>query len=216
MARIRNRVSLLVSVVVVSLMFFAAFAAISYAADGDSLQNATKLDEVTGPQYPTFTAPLFAYTPYTGAHFGQYWFVFNLDKGETITADFTWGPTVSGLTATVLATAQTPQTSSTALSDTVQRLVFSSPVDDGAYVIQVVTGSGVGDTFSITPTISTSAFSITPSAGANGSISPNVAQAVTYGGSQQFTFTPDTGYQVADVKVDNVSVAIPRATRSTT
>ena len=48
-------------------------------------------------------------------------------------------------------------------------------------------------------------FTITPTAGPNGSISPSTPQAVDYGGSQTFTITPDTGYHVADVLVDGVS-----------
>lgn len=47
---------------------------------------------------------------------------------------------------------------------------------------------------------------ITASAGANGSISPSGAVSVNHGASQEFTFTPSTGYHLADVLVDNVSV----------
>ena len=49
-------------------------------------------------------------------------------------------------------------------------------------------------------------YTLTPSAGANGTISPNTPVTVTQGGSQTFTFTPATNYEVDDVKVDNVSV----------
>lgn len=56
-------------------------------------------------------------------------------------------------------------------------------------------------------------FTITPSAGANGAISPSSPVSVGYGGSQQFTFTPDSGYHVADVLVDGNSVgAMPSYT----
>jgi len=47
---------------------------------------------------------------------------------------------------------------------------------------------------------------ITASAGAGGSISPSGTVAVTYGGSQTFTITPDPCYSIADVLVDGVSV----------
>ncbi len=50
------------------------------------------------------------------------------------------------------------------------------------------------------------AFTITPSAGANGSISPNTVQTVTYGATPSFTITPVTAYHVADVLVDGTSV----------
>jgi len=47
---------------------------------------------------------------------------------------------------------------------------------------------------------------ITASAGTNGSISPAGSVSVSYGNSQSFTITPNTGYQVADVMVDGISV----------
>jgi hypothetical protein len=50
-------------------------------------------------------------------------------------------------------------------------------------------------------------FTITPTAGANGTISPSTPQTVDYGGSATFTITPNTGYRILDVKVDGVSNA---------
>ena len=47
---------------------------------------------------------------------------------------------------------------------------------------------------------------ITPSAGANGSISPSTAQTVTYGSSLTLTATPNSGYTVNAWSVDGVSV----------
>lgn len=49
-------------------------------------------------------------------------------------------------------------------------------------------------------------YTITASAGAGGTISPSGVQAVTHGGQQSFTITPDAGYEIADVLVDGVSV----------
>ena len=49
-------------------------------------------------------------------------------------------------------------------------------------------------------------FTITPGAGANGSISPATAQAVTSGSNAAFSMTPAGGYHVADVLVDGASV----------
>lgn len=57
---------------------------------------------------------------------------------------------------------------------------------------------------SVTPTSTT--FTITASAGANGSISPSGSVIVSQGASQGFTITPNSCYQVADVLVDGVSV----------
>ncbi len=47
---------------------------------------------------------------------------------------------------------------------------------------------------------------ISASAGTNGTISPSGSVSVSQGGSQAFTITANTGYQVADVKVDGTSV----------
>ena len=49
-------------------------------------------------------------------------------------------------------------------------------------------------------------YTITPSAGPNGAISPNAPQTLDHGAAQTFTITPATGYYVADVLVDGVSV----------
>jgi hypothetical protein len=49
-------------------------------------------------------------------------------------------------------------------------------------------------------------FTITPSAGANGSISPNSPQTVAKGASVTFTITPASGYHIADVLVNGASV----------
>ena len=62
----------------------------------------------------------------------------------------------------------------------------------------------------ISATFALDTFTITPSAGANGTISPAGAQTVDYGGSQTFTITPDTGYRVADVEVDGASIGARR------
>jgi hypothetical protein len=49
-------------------------------------------------------------------------------------------------------------------------------------------------------------FTITASAGSNGAIAPSGAVVVNYGANQTFTITPNTGYHVADVLVDGVTV----------
>ena len=49
-------------------------------------------------------------------------------------------------------------------------------------------------------------YTITPSAGAHGAISPPTPQSVAAGSSVTFTMTADTGYHVADVLVDGASV----------
>ena len=50
------------------------------------------------------------------------------------------------------------------------------------------------------------AYTITASAGAGGSISPSGAVAVVRGGSQSFAITAEEGYEISDVLVDGVSI----------
>ncbi|MHB8895624.1 MAG: IPT/TIG domain-containing protein [Candidatus Geothermincolia bacterium] len=52
-------------------------------------------------------------------------------------------------------------------------------------------------------------FTLTPSSGPGGSVTPSTPQTVAYGGSQTFDFTPNAGYHLGDVKVDDVSVGKP-------
>jgi len=49
-------------------------------------------------------------------------------------------------------------------------------------------------------------FTITASAGSNGTINPSGTVSVNAGAAQNFTITPNQGYQVADVTVDGASV----------
>ena len=61
-------------------------------------------------------------------------------------------------------------------------------------------------TISATFTASATSYTITASAGANGTISPSGAVTVNSGASQTFSFTPATGYQVSSVLVDGTAV----------
>lgn len=58
----------------------------------------------------------------------------------------------------------------------------------------------------ITASFATITYTITASAGANGSISPGGSVVVNQGSNQTFTITPNTGYAVSEVQVDGVSV----------
>lgn len=49
-------------------------------------------------------------------------------------------------------------------------------------------------------------FLITPSPGAHGNISPSMPVLVASGGSQTFSISPDSGYEIQDVQVNGVSV----------
>jgi YVTN family beta-propeller protein/predicted outer membrane repeat protein len=58
---------------------------------------------------------------------------------------------------------------------------------------------------SITTTFALKIFVITPTASANGSITPSTPQTVNYGASQTFTITPNAGYHIFDVGVNGIS-----------
>ena len=59
----------------------------------------------------------------------------------------------------------------------------------------------------IAATFAINTYTVTPSAGANGAISPATAQTVNHGSaSPTFTITPAANYHVADVEVDGISV----------
>lgn len=77
--------------------------------------------------------------------------------------------------------------------------------------------SGTSPTCAVTITSSTlvkaifnlKTFTITASAGANGSITPSRHVVLNYGGSQKFIFKPNKGYQVDQVRVDGVPIGKP-------
>ncbi|MEW6052162.1 MAG: DUF1566 domain-containing protein [Nitrospirota bacterium] len=58
---------------------------------------------------------------------------------------------------------------------------------------------------SVTATFAIKTFTLTATAGAGGSISPSGTVTVNHGASQTYTITPNTGYAIADVKVDGSS-----------
>lgn len=77
-------------------------------------------------------------------------------------------------------------------------------VSQGA--VSSFTFNNVTEAHTISATFAINTYTITASAGANGSISPSGAVILNHGASQTFTITPDAAYHVADVLVDGVSV----------
>jgi hypothetical protein len=74
-----------------------------------------------------------------------------------------------------------------------------------SYVFSNVTANhSISATFKTAPT-----YTITASAGANGTISPSGAVTVSEGTSMTFAITPSTGYSIASVTVDGNSVGSP-------
>ena len=57
----------------------------------------------------------------------------------------------------------------------------------------------------IDATFAPNTYTITSTAGANGTITPLGATVVNSGASQAFTITPNAGYHILDVKNDGVS-----------
>jgi len=71
------------------------------------------------------------------------------------------------------------------------------------------TDTNVTDNISVTANFEATApttYTITPSAGSNGSISPSGATTVNSGDNQTFTITANSGYHISDVIVDGSSV----------
>jgi len=81
--------------------------------------------------------------------------------------------------------------------------VLVDGVSAGAVTSHTFTNVTTAHTIAATFAINT--FTITASAGANGTIAPSGIQTVNYGANQTFTITPTLGYHVADVLVDGVS-----------
>jgi hypothetical protein len=99
-------------------------------------------------------------------------------------------------------------------------VVTITAVPSSGYRFFSWTGDITGGTNPQTPTMASNisigavfvmpnTYVITPSAGANGSIYPSAQTQAELGAQYNFTFTPDSGYAVADVLVDGSSVGTP-------
>jgi hypothetical protein len=84
----------------------------------------------------------------------------------------------------------------------------SNVLIDGVSVgtVSSYTFTGISASHTISATFAPNTYTITPGAGANGTISPSSAVTVNYGANQTFTVTPAAGYNVLDVQVDGSSV----------
>jgi len=94
-------------------------------------------------------------------------------------------------------------------SDTIYAIGFTNssdyPITNRAYQIN---NSGTCDTFvcKFNSDLAADTYTINATADSNGLISPSGNIIVNYGSNQTFTITPDTGYHIKDVLVDNVSI----------
>lgn len=102
------------------------------------------------------------------------------------------------------ATATAPMTITSGLSGSGNGTVsYSVPANTNANSL-TMTATVAGMIFTVTQT--SSAYTIIASAGTGGAISPAGTATVTYGARKTYTITPYSGYTVADVLVDGVSV----------
>lgn len=135
-----------------------------------------------------------------------------LSGGSTCTIPFTWS--ISGATSPNLFNATTANTYSTSTSGT----NVSFPITNGLNTVQVrdsntvlnsttVTGNCEAGTAWTGSACATNTFAITASSGANGNVAPSGTTNVLQGGSQVYTITPDSGYYIATLVVDSVSIA---------
>ncbi len=144
----------------------------------------------------------------------------NVTANHTITAAFAIN------TYTIMPTAGTNGSISPSTPQTVNHggsAVFTISPSTGYHIVDVrVDGSTVGAvsayTFTnvtanhtITAAFAINIYTITPTAGANGSISPSTPQTVNHGGSAVFTISPSTGYHIVDVRVDGSTVGAVNA-----
>ena len=79
---------------------------------------------------------------------------------------------------------------------------------DGVAVgpVPSITLSSISTNHTISASFAIDTYTITATAGANGSITPDGPVSVDYGGSQNFVIGADPNYQIADVTVDGISV----------
>ncbi len=97
-------------------------------------------------------------------------------------------------------------------------MIYTITPNDNYYISDVlIDGSSVGAvssyTFSlvsadhtISATFAIDTFTVSASSDDNGNISPSGATTVSYGGSQTYIMTPNTGYHISDVQVNGSSV----------
>jgi len=140
---------------------------------------------------------------------------------SNVTANHTISATFSAVTYTITGSAGTggsitPTGSTTVISGNSQTYsitpstgykIASVQVDGvSAGAVSVYTFSNVTANHTISVTFSAVTYTITGSAGTGGSITPSGANTINYGGSQTYTISASTGYDIADVLVDGVSV----------
>jgi hypothetical protein len=140
----------------------------------------------------------------------------NVTSNQTISATFTALPSYTLTTSTLPVGAGTFELTPPGGSYPSGTTVSIRAIPNAGYNFVNWTGDATGTTLttsvvmsanrSVTANYSVTNFTITPSAGQNGTISPSTVQSVPYNGSRTFTITPNTGFRVMNVLVDGTSV----------
>jgi hypothetical protein len=139
---------------------------------------------------------------------------------SNVTANHTISATFAQNTYTVTPSAGANGSISPSTAQTVNYNATASftVTPNSGYSVVSVTGCGgtlSGSTYTTGPitgnctvaaSFAATTYTITATAGTGGSISPSGAVTVSQGANQTFTITPDTGYSIAEVKVDGTSV----------
>jgi hypothetical protein len=134
---------------------------------------------------------------------------------HTISATYSALPTYSLTIGLGIGTTGTPATTTSYPQGTVVN--YNYALQTGYQNLQVtLDGSPVAASGTVTMngahTLATTAqiqsFTITATAGANGTINPSGTTTVNYGGSQTYTITPNAGYKVAGVIVNGINVGV--------
>lgn len=144
----------------------------------------------------------------------------NVTANHTISASFSQIPTTSYTITSTASTGGTISPSGAVSVSSGANQTFTVSANSGYQIANVlVDGVSQGAVSSYTFTnvtanhtisasfsqVPSTTYTITASAGSNGSISPSGTVVVNSGANQTFTFTPNSGYQVAGVVVDGVS-----------
>jgi len=164
------------------------------------------------------TTPSFTITPATGYHItavtgcggslsGSTFTTASITDNCTVTASFA----INTYTVTPSAGANGSMSPSTPQTANYNTTTAFTIIPATGYHIDTVSGCNgtlSGNTFttgpitgdcSVTVSFAINTYTITPSAGVNGSINSNTVQIVNHGSIVSFTVTPDTGYHIASV-----------------
>lgn len=155
--------------------------------------------DYTPPAIPTVTTPTVTSITTTGATLGAN--VTSLGVPASISARGTcWGTSPSPVTNCLAE-------GGTATGVFTHARTGMSPSTFYHYRGYATNSTGTGYSTDGTFTTSASTFAITASSGANGSVTPSGVTNVVQGGSQIYAITPDSGYDVATLVVDSISIA---------